>query len=69
MKVDEGGDTTVSVQTGPPVRVRAENKTQPVSLGQTVKVAKGQPPPAPELILSAPQPRTPNDGSRFSSCP
>jgi hypothetical protein len=69
VKVDEGGDTTVSVQTGPPVRVRSENKTQPVSSGQTTKVTKGQPPPPAERILESPQPRTPNDGSRFKFVP
>jgi hypothetical protein len=69
VKVDAGGDTTVSVQTGPPVRVRSEDKTQPVSSGQMVRVAKGQPPPAPELVLAAPQPRTPNDGFRFKFVP
>ncbi len=69
VKVDEGGDTTVSVQTGPPVRVRSESKTQPVGPGQTMKVAKGQPPPAPEAILEPPQPRAPNDGFRFKFVP
>ncbi len=69
VKVDEGGDTTVSVQTGPPVRVRAENKTQPVGVGQTMTVVKGQPPPAPELLLETPQPRAPHDGTHFKFVP
>lgn len=69
VKVEEGGDTTVSVQTGPPVRVRSESKTQPVNSGQIMKVVKGQPPPAPEAILAPPQPRTPNDGSHFKFVP
>jgi hypothetical protein len=69
VKVDDAGDTTVSVKSGPPVRVRAENKTQPVTTGQTVRVPKGQPPPAPEAVLTAPQPRAPNDGSRFKFVP
>ncbi|WP_224365125.1 LysM peptidoglycan-binding domain-containing protein [Hyalangium versicolor] len=69
VKVEEGGETTVSVKTGPPVRVRAEDKTQPVNAGQMVKVAKGQPPPPAEVILESPQPRTPTDGSRFKFVP
>jgi len=69
VKVEESGDTTVSVQTGPPVRVRAEDKTQPVNPGQVVRVPKGQAPPAPEALLAAPQPRTPTDGSRFKFPP
>jgi hypothetical protein len=69
VKVDEGGDTTVTVQSGPPVRVRAEDKTQPVNPGQTVKVAKGQAPPAAELVLEPPQLRAPNDGSRMKFVP
>jgi LysM repeat protein len=69
VNVEESGDTTVSVQTGPPVRVRAEDKTQPVTAGQVVRVAKGKPPPAPEAILSAPQPRMPTDKSRLKFPP
>jgi hypothetical protein len=69
VKVDEGGDTTVSVKSGPPVRVRSEDKTQPVGSGQTLKVAKGQAPPPPEAILAPPQLRTPDDGARFKFVP
>lgn len=69
VKVDEGGDTTVTVQSGPPVRVRAEDKTQPVNPGQTVKVAKGQVPGPTEVILEVPQLRAPNDSSRFKFVP
>lgn len=69
VNVEESGDTTVSVQTGPPVRVRAEDKTQPVNAGHVVRVEKGKPPPAPEAVLTAPQPRTPTDKSRFKFPP
>jgi LysM domain-containing protein len=69
VNVEESGDTTVSVQSGPPVRVRAEDKTQPVNAGQIVRVQKGKPPPAPEAVLTAPQPRTPTDKSRFKFPP
>ncbi|HYH94963.1 LysM peptidoglycan-binding domain-containing protein [Hyalangium sp.] len=69
VKVDEEGETTVSVQTGPPVRVRAEDKTQPVNAGEVVRVAKGQAPPAPEALLNVPQPRMPTDGHRFKFAP
>jgi hypothetical protein len=69
VKVEESGDTTVTVQTGPPVRVRAEDKTQPVNPGEVVRVAKGQAPPAPEALLAVPQPRTPTDGFRFKFPP
>lgn len=66
VNVDEKGDTTVSVHTGPPVRVRSEDKTQPVNAGQVVRVEKGKPPPAPEAILTAPQLRTPADKHPFT---
>ncbi|KFE59790.1 LysM peptidoglycan-binding domain-containing protein [Hyalangium minutum] len=69
VKVEESGATTVSVQTGPPVRVRAEDKTQPVNPGEVVRIAKGQAPPVPEAVLVAPQPRTPTDGFRFKFPP
>ncbi|WP_224245415.1 LysM peptidoglycan-binding domain-containing protein [Hyalangium gracile] len=69
VKVDETGETTVSVHTGPPVRVRAEDKTQPVNAGHMVKVAKGQAPPSAELLLEPPRPRAPNDGHRFKFVP
>jgi LysM repeat protein len=64
LNVGESGDTTVRVETGT-VRVSAENKTQPVNAGQVVRVDKGKPPPAPEAVLTAPQPRTPSDKSRI----
>jgi LysM repeat protein len=66
VNVEESGDTTVTVQTGPPVRVRAEDRTQPVNPGQVVRVPKGSPPPVPEAILTAPQPRTPADKHTFT---
>jgi hypothetical protein len=69
VKVDEGGDTTVTVQSGPPVRVRAEDKTEPVNPKQTLKVTKGQAPGPAELILEPPRLRAPNDGSRFKFVP
>ncbi|HVG59360.1 MAG TPA: LysM peptidoglycan-binding domain-containing protein [Hyalangium sp.] len=69
VNVEESGDTTVTVQTGPPVRVRAEDKTQPVNSGQVVRVEKGKPPPAPEAVLSAPQPRMPADKAPLKFAP
>jgi LysM repeat protein len=69
VKVEDSGDTTVSVQTGPPVRVRAEDKTQPVNAGEVVRISKGQAPPTPEVLLVAPQPRTPADRARFKFPP
>jgi LysM domain len=66
VNVEESGDTTVTVKTGPPVRVRAEDKTQPVGAGQVVRVPKGKPPPAPEAILTAPQPLKPADKHLFT---
>jgi LysM repeat protein len=66
VNVDESGDTTVSVHTGPPVRVRAEDETQPVNPGQVIRVPKGKPPPAPEAILSPPQLLKPADKHPFT---
>ncbi|MFP2930823.1 LysM peptidoglycan-binding domain-containing protein [Pyxidicoccus sp. 3LG] len=52
----DGGTTTVSVSRGPPVRVEAEGVTQPVAVGESVRVHKGSPPPAvtPPLVRRAP---------------
>jgi hypothetical protein len=69
VKVEESGDTTVSVQTGPPVRVRSEDKTQPVNAGQVVRVPKGEPPPVPEAVLNPPKPLLPADKHRFKFAP
>jgi len=69
VKVEESGDTTVTVQTGPPVRVRAEDKTQPVNPGEVVRIPKGKAPPAPESLLVTPQPRAPTDGQRIKFAP
>lgn len=69
VKVEESGDTTVSVQTGPPVRVKAEDKTQPVNPGQVVRITKGKAPPAAEAVLVAPVARTPAEGFKFKFAP
>jgi LysM repeat protein len=62
VKVTDDGATTISVKSGPPVQVKAENETQPVKPGESVRVEKGQPPPPAEAALRAPEPRTPNHG-------
>ncbi|MDY7228758.1 LysM peptidoglycan-binding domain-containing protein [Hyalangium rubrum] len=69
VKVSEGGDTTVSVQSGPPVRVNAESVTRPVSPGETVRVEKGQPPPPPAPPLEVPQLRSPSEGQKLKFTP
>ncbi|ADO73957.1 LysM peptidoglycan-binding domain-containing protein [Stigmatella aurantiaca] len=69
VSVDAEGATTVSVHTGPPVRVTAEDVTQPVSPGERVRVEKGQPPPTPRRPLLAPALRKPDEGSRIKLVP
>jgi len=58
----DGGTTTVTVKTGPSVRVEAEGVTRPVAAGASVRVAKGNPPPEPLAPLVAPRPVLPEDG-------
>jgi LysM repeat protein len=69
VSVTPEGDTTVTVKAGPPVRVRAEDKTRAVNQGETVHVEKGRPVPAPEALLAPPQPRTPSEGVRLKFAP
>jgi LysM repeat protein len=69
VKVGEDGNTTVSVRTGPPVRVSAENVTQPVNPGETLRVEKGKPPPVPEKPLEPPALRAPQAGQKFRFTP
>ena len=69
VKVGEDGNTTVSVRTGPAVRVSAENVTQPVNPGESVSVEKGKPPPVPEKPLEPPSPRAPLAGQKLRFTP
>jgi hypothetical protein len=69
VKVGDDGATTVSVRTGPPVRVEAENVTQPVNPGETVRVEKGNPPPVPEKPLEPPSLRAPSEGQKLKFIP
>ncbi|MBN1205498.1 MAG: LysM peptidoglycan-binding domain-containing protein [Myxococcaceae bacterium] len=69
VNVGERGDTTVTVKSGPPVRVRAEDKTRPINAGEMVHVEKGKPPPAPEALLAPPRPRSPQEGVRLKFPP
>ncbi|SET22782.1 LysM peptidoglycan-binding domain-containing protein [Stigmatella erecta] len=69
VSVDAEGATTVAVQTGPAVRVTAENVTQPVHAGEEVRVEKGQPPPAPRRPLAAPALRKPDANARLKLVP
>jgi hypothetical protein len=69
VSVDEEGATTVAVQTGPAVRVTAEEVTQPVHAGEVVRVEKGQPPPAPRRPLAAPTLRKPEADARLKLVP
>lgn len=65
----DGGSTTVTVKKGPPVRVEAEGVTQPVPPGESLRVEKGQPPPAPLPPLVAPRPGLPEDGELLKRRP
>jgi LysM repeat protein len=69
VKVEEDGKTTVAVHKGPPVRVSAENVTRPVNPGETVRVEKGKPPPAPEKPLEPPSLRSPALGQKLKFAP
>jgi hypothetical protein len=69
VSVDAEGATTVAVQTGPAVRVSAEDVTQPVHAGETVRVEKGQPPPSPKRPLAAPALRKPDADARLKLVP
>ncbi|MCP3138399.1 LysM peptidoglycan-binding domain-containing protein [Pyxidicoccus xibeiensis] len=65
----DGGSTTVSVSKGPAVRVEAEGVTQPVAMGESVRVERGRPPPAPPPPLVAPRPGLPEDGETLKRRP
>lgn len=65
----DGGATTVTVKRGPAVRVEAEGVTQPVPPGESLRVVKGQPPPAPVPPLVAPTPGFPEDGELLKRRP
>ncbi|ATB46512.1 LysM peptidoglycan-binding domain-containing protein [Corallococcus macrosporus] len=67
--VGDGDSTTVTVKHGPPVRVEAEGVTQPVAKGESLRVEKGQPPPAPLPPLVAPSPAQPEDAARLKRRP
>lgn len=69
VKVDKEGQTTVAVRTGPSVRVSAENVTQPVNPGETVRVEKGKPPALPEKPLEPPALRSPLAGQKLRLTP
>ncbi|MDC0709523.1 LysM peptidoglycan-binding domain-containing protein [Stigmatella sp. ncwal1] len=69
VSVDAEGATTVSVHTGPPVRVTAEEVTRPVNPGEVVRVEKGQPPPVPRRPMAAPALRKPEEGARIKLVP
>ncbi|WP_426750127.1 peptidoglycan-binding protein LysM [Myxococcus sp. Y35] len=70
VEVGDGGDsTTVTVKDGPPVRVEAEGVTQPVAKGESIRVEKGRPPPAPTRPLAAPAPMQPPDTARLKRRP
>jgi hypothetical protein len=69
VKVDKEGQTTVAVRTGPSVRVSAENVTQPVNPGETLRVEKGKPPPLPQKPLESPAPRSPLEGQKLRLTP
>ncbi|WNG34793.1 LysM peptidoglycan-binding domain-containing protein [Archangium violaceum] len=64
--VDDTGATTVKSVSGQPVRVEAEGVTRPVLVGESVRVEKGQPPPAPRAPLSVPHPTQPADRLKLS---
>jgi len=65
VEVGDGDSTTVTVKQGPPVRVEAEGVTQPVARGESIRVEKGRPPPAPPPPLVAPSPGQPTDAARL----
>lgn len=70
--VSNGGATTVTVRSGQAVRVEAEGVTRPVAAGQSVRVEKGQPPPAsppPAPPLASPKPTSPGNNQRFTLQP
>ncbi len=69
VKVGEDGNTTVSVRTGPSVRVSAENVTQPVNPGEMLRVEKGKPPPPAEKPLEPPALRTPLENQKLRFTP
>ncbi|GHG93060.1 peptidoglycan-binding protein LysM [Comamonas sp. JC664] len=66
---DSGDNTTVTVKQGPPVRVEAEGVTQPVAKGESVRVEKGRPPPAPTPLLVAPAPAQPENAAKLKRRP
>lgn len=65
IRVEENGKTEVTARSGQPVRVEAQGAAQRVYAGQLVKVAKGERPSAPELVLAAPSPVGPADQARL----
>ncbi|WAM28473.1 LysM peptidoglycan-binding domain-containing protein [Myxococcus sp. NMCA1] len=69
VEVGDGDSTTVTVKHGPPVRVEAEGVTQPVAKGESIRVEKGRPPPAPLPPLVAPSPGQPEDSARLKRRP
>ncbi|MGZ3459006.1 MAG: LysM peptidoglycan-binding domain-containing protein [Archangium sp.] len=64
--VDEKGATTVESRSGQPVRVESQGVTRPVYPGESMRVEKGEPPPAPRAPLGVPQPTQPADKLRLS---
>jgi LysM repeat protein len=67
--VGDDGTTTVKSTAGQPVRVEAAGVTQSVDVGQVVRVAKGQPPSAPQPVLGVPQPTQPADKLKMTVQP
>lgn len=71
--VRDGGATTVTVRSGQPVRVEAEGVVRPLYAGETVRVEKGQPPPAPPppatASLEVPRPTLPVHGKKLAFQP
>ncbi|MBZ4418273.1 LysM peptidoglycan-binding domain-containing protein [Myxococcus sp. RHSTA-1-4] len=65
----DGGTTTVTVSRGPPVRVEAQGVTRPVPPGESLRVERGNPPPAPAAPLVAPRPALPEDGELLKRRP
>lgn len=67
--VSDGGATTVTVRSGQAVRVEAEGATRSVYAGESVRVEKGQPPPAPAPPLASPKPTSPGHNTRLTFQP
>ncbi|MDQ3267110.1 MAG: LysM peptidoglycan-binding domain-containing protein [Myxococcota bacterium] len=57
VEVDKQGKTEVRTSAGQPVRVEAQGKVQPVSVGEVVAVAKGE---APRKLAERPLEKTPD---------